>query len=77
MPPGTAAGARFELPQQGIERLNGRGRGNHFVEVKLEVPHPRDLSDEQLDQLRRLADLEGSDVRGDKKVLDRVRDLFG
>ncbi len=77
IPPGTAAGARFELSQQGIERLNGRGRGDHVVQVNLKVPHPKELSEEQLDQLRALAELEGSEVRGDKRVLERVRDLFG
>ena len=77
IPPGTSSGSRFELTQQGIERLNGRGRGNHVVEVRVRVPHPKELSEEQLDQLRMLAELEGSEVRGEKKVLDRVRDLFG
>ena len=78
IPPGTAPGSHFELHNKGIARLNGRGNGHHVVEVRLSVPHPRDLSEEQLEQLRLLAELEGSKVRdGERKVLDRVRDLFG
>ena len=77
IPPGTEAGNRFELKKKGLERLSGRGRGDHVVRVNLRVPHPDDLSPEQVEHLRKLAELEGSDVREDKKVLDRVRDLFG
>lgn len=77
IPPGTDAGDRFELKRKGLERLSGRGRGNHVVRVKLSVPHPDDLAPEQVELLRKLAELEGSEVREDKKVLDRVRDLFG
>lgn len=77
IPPGTQSGKQFELHQKGIERLNGRGRGHHVVQVKVAVPHPRELSDEQLEQLRLLAELEGSEVRSDHPLLDRVRDLFG
>ena len=36
-----------------------------------------DLSEEQLELLKRLAESEGSEVREDKSVLGRVRDLFG
>ncbi len=77
IPAGTEAGSRFELRQKGLERLNGRGKGDHVVEVRLNVPHPDDLDPEQVEHLRKLAELEGSNVREDKKVLDRVRDLFG
>jgi len=79
IPAGTQPGSHFELANKGIARLNGRGRGHHVVEVRLAVPHPRDLSEEQLEQLRMLAELEGSEVPegGERKVLDRVRDLFG
>ncbi len=77
IPPGTAHGSQIVLRERGIERLDRRGRGDHVVSVALAVPHPRDLSDEHLEELRRLAELEGSEVRPDRKVLDRVRDLFG
>lgn len=77
IPAGTAFGARFELRGKGIPRLGGSGRGNHVGVVRLSVPHPKELSEEHLEQLRRLAEIEGSEVRGERRVLDRVRDLFG
>jgi len=76
IPPGTASGARFQLRGKGIQRLERGGRGDHVVVVRLRVPHPRELSEEELEQLRELAELSGSEVRGDRRVLDRVRDLF-
>jgi molecular chaperone DnaJ len=76
IPAGTRQGAQFRLRKKGIPRLDGRGQGDHVVEVEVEVPHPRDLDEERLELLQRWAELDGSEVR-DRRVLDRVRDLFG
>lgn len=77
VPPGTSHGTEFRLPGKGITRLNDRGHGDHLVLSAIDVPDPRRLDDEHLELLRQLAEKEGSEVREDKKVLDRVRDLFG
>ena len=77
VPPGTKDGTRFKLKGKGIEQLNGFGKGDHVVVARLAVPHPRDLSDEELDLLRELADLGGSEIKEGRRVLDRVKDLFG
>ncbi len=77
VPAGTPHGREFRLRGKGVERLDGRGRGDHVVRVLVAVPHPRQLSDEHLDLVRQLAEIEGSEVRGERRVLDRVRDLFG
>ena len=77
IPAGTEHGRSFRLRDRGIERLDRRGRGDHMVVVQVAIPHPRDLSEEELVQLRRLAELSGNDVHEERKVLDRVRDLFG
>jgi molecular chaperone DnaJ len=77
VPPGTAYGRDFRLRGEGIDRLDGSGRGDHLVSVQIEVPHPRDLSEEETLLLRRLAELRGHQVREDKTVLDRVKNLFG
>ncbi|MCZ6508585.1 MAG: molecular chaperone DnaJ [Acidobacteria bacterium] len=76
IPAGTTHGALFRLRRKGIARLDGRGRGDHVVQAEVEVPHPRDLDDERLELLQRWAELDGSNVR-ERRVLDRVRDLFG
>ncbi len=77
VPPGTQHGDRFRLRRKGVPRLDGRGQGDHLVTVRLLVPHPRDLDEEQVEVLVRWAELEGRRVKGPRKVLDRVRDLFG
>lgn len=76
LPPGTSNGRRFRLKGKGIERLDGRGRGDHVVRVEVRVPHPKHLSEEQIELLRKLAEAEGTPVREGRKVLDRVKDLF-
>ncbi|HXO19610.1 MAG TPA: molecular chaperone DnaJ [Thermoanaerobaculia bacterium] len=77
VPPGTPNGRDFRLRGQGIPRLDGNGKGDHVVSVQLEVPQPRDLSDEEVQLLRRLAELSGKPVREERKVMDRVKNLFG
>lgn len=76
IPGGTQHGALFRLPGKGISRLGGRGRGDHLVRVHLEVPDPRRLGEEELQLLRRLAELEGRQVREEGAVFRRVRNLF-
>jgi len=77
VPPGTQHGRDFRLRGQGIDRLDGAGRGDHVVTVEVDVPNPKDLSDEEVQLLRRLADLGGRPVREERTVIDRVKDLFG
>ena len=77
VPAGTPHGAHFRLKGKGIERLDRAGRGDHIVTIDLRVPHPRDLSDEEVESLRQLAELQGSEVRDGGGVLDKVKNLFG
>jgi molecular chaperone DnaJ len=77
VPAGTAHGRDFRLRGQGIDRLDGSGRGDHVVTVEVAVSHPRDLSPEEIQLLRRLAELGGHPVKEERTVLDRVKDLFG
>lgn len=76
IPSGTAHGELFRLKRKGIVRLDGRGQGDHVVQIEVSVPHVKDLDDERLELIERWAELDGSDVR-ERRVLDRVRDLFG
>lgn len=77
IPPGTPHGKEFRLRGKGIEDL-GRGvPGHHVVHVKVEVPSPRKMSDEEIALLRRLADIQQRDVKEGSKVLEKVKNLFG
>lgn len=77
VPAGTQPGHQFRLRGKGIARLDGGGKGDHVVRVRLEVPRPRDLDEEQVELLRRLAEIEGSEVHEGRGVLGKVKDLFG
>ncbi len=81
VPAGTQPGREFRLRGQGIPRLDGHGKGDHVVRVGVEVPDPRELSDEEIALLRQLAGLSGRPVK-EEGILDRMKDrvkknLFG
>ena len=50
IPEGTQSGTRFRLRGQGIQYLNGRGRGDQYVIVDVEIP--KKLTRAQRDALR-------------------------
>ena len=77
VPAGTSHGRDFRLRGQGIDRLDGSGRGDHVVTVQVDIPNPRDLSDEEVQLLRRLAELGGHPVKEERRVLDKVKNFFG
>lgn len=80
VPAGTQSGTRVAIPEQGVPRLRGHGRGE--LGVTLLVQTPSRLDDEQRDLLRRLAELrdetapEVSMQRQNKGVFGRLRDAF-
>ena len=83
VPPATTHGSTFALRSQGIPRVDGRGRGDHIVEVLLQVPAPKDLSEQELEHLRALAELNedvhgttGATIREARSVLDRILAFF-
>ncbi|HEX9798596.1 MAG TPA: molecular chaperone DnaJ [Thermoanaerobaculia bacterium] len=76
IPPGTPSGRLFHLRGEGIERLAGRGRGDHVVEAVIRVPKRAELDDERRALLHRLGELEGRPAREERGVIDRVKDLF-
>jgi len=75
IPPGTPHGHEFRLRGKGIDRVGGSGRGDHVVRLKIHVPHPRELAEEDVEVMRKMAELGAYPVR--EKVLDRVKKMFG
>lgn len=55
IPPGTQGGDRFKLSGKGVPNIKSGKRGDHFVEIKLVVPAPKD--DESQRAYRKLAKL--------------------
>ena len=75
LPEGTQPGTTFRLRGKGIPNVNGRGRGDQFVTVDVQVP--RNLSHEQKEALRaygramgELPEEEGDGVKG---FIDRLK----
>ena len=76
IPPGTQHGAQIRLRGKGVARLGARGHGDHVLHVALRVPDTKELSEDELALLQKLAETQGSKVR-ERTVLDKVKDLFG
>jgi len=77
VPPGTSHGRDFRLRSQGMDRLDGAGRGDQVVTVQVEIPNAKDLSEEEVQLLRRLAEIGGHPVKEERRVMDKVKNLFG
>lgn len=75
MPEGTQPDTIFRLKGKGIPNVNGRGRGDQFVKVKIEIP--RNLTSEQKDILRRFDDsAEEAQYKEKKGFFEKMKDLF-
>jgi len=73
--PGTQGGTMFRLRGKGIPSLNGRGQGDQFVEVQVQVP--TEIEGRQRELIEELAGLEPEPPDpGDRNFFDKVRDLF-
>jgi molecular chaperone DnaJ len=71
IPAGTQTGKVFNLKGKGIPRLHANGRGD--LRVIANVLTPTDLTDEQKDLLRQLAESFGTPVPGDKGLLGKIK----
>ncbi len=75
MPEGTQPDTVFRIRGKGIPNLNGRGRGDQFIKVKIEIP--RNLTREQKDILRQFEETAGDAQFGEKKgFFEKMKDLF-
>ena len=54
LPAGTQPGEVFRFRNRGIQQLSGRGKGDQFVKIVVDVP--KNLSNEQKDMLRKFND---------------------
>ena len=75
VPAGTQPGTVFRMRGKGIQIVNGRGRGDQFVKVILEVP--KNLNEEQKELLRKLEESDQPQNHSKRKsFLDKMKDLF-
>ena len=75
MPEGTQPGTVFRMKGKGIQNVSGRGRGDQYVRVSIEVP--RGLSDKQKHLLREFEEMATDENQSKRKGFwDKVKDAF-
>ena len=76
---GTQPGTTLRLRGKGVPVLNGRGRGDQFVTIRVEVP--RNMNEAQKEALKKFAEAMGEDVPEEKdgffdNLKDKINDKF-
>lgn len=75
LPEGTQPGTTFRLRGKGVQRLNGRGRGDQFVTITIDVP--KNLSKGQKDKLKAFEDsLTEKQTQKKKSFAEKLKDMF-
>ena len=76
VPEGTQSGTVFRLKSKGIQYLNGKGRGDQYVRVNVEVP--KRLSRTQRDALKKFEDtLKDENYEQRKGFFKTLKEMFG
>jgi molecular chaperone DnaJ len=76
IPEATQGGTTFRIRGKGIPYLNGRGRGDLFVTVR--VMTPQKLTREQRRLLEQLAEISSfQNMPAEKKVREKMKNIFG
>ena len=75
VPEGTQSGTVFRLRQKGIQYLNGRGRGDQYVTVNVEIP--KKVTREQRKALEAFeATLKDDNYEERKGFFKKIKDMF-
>jgi molecular chaperone DnaJ len=75
IPEGTQPGATFRIKGQGVPELNGRGKGDLYVEVKVQIPTRLNRKQtELLEQLHATLAMENKPER--RHLIKKVKDIF-
>ncbi len=74
IPAGTQGNKRFRLKAKGIANISGRGRGDQYVTVQVEVPTK--LTDRQRQLLKEFESISGKSYPSADGFVQRMRDLF-
>lgn len=75
IPEGTQHGAKFRLREKGIPYIRGRGRGDEYVIVDIEIP--KNLTAKQREILRQFdSETETKNYKKQKSFLEKMKELF-
>ncbi len=76
IPEGTQSGTRFRVRHKGVPVLNGHGKGDLYVEVKVQTPTKLSKRHrELLQEMETLTSIENKPER--KTLLGKMKDIFG
>jgi molecular chaperone DnaJ len=76
IPPGTQPGQSFKLKGKGVPSLNGKGKGDLYIKVQVEVPVK--LNSKQKELLEEFSKAgEGDENPTIKNFFEKFRELFG
>jgi molecular chaperone DnaJ len=75
IPEGTQAGSVFRLRGKGVPYIRGKGRGDQYVNIEVEIP--KNLSAKQKNLLREFeADTEGKNYKKQRGFLDKMKEIL-
>lgn len=75
IPEGTQTGSVFRLRGKGVPYVRGKGRGDQYVTVEVEVP--KNLSQKQKEALRDFETIsEGKNYKRQKSFFDKMKDFL-
>lgn len=75
IPEGTQAGSVFRLRGKGVPYIRGKGRGDEYVTIEVEIP--KNLTSKQKSLLREFeADCEGKNYKKQRTFREKMKDLF-
>ena len=75
LPEGTQTGTDYRLRGSGVPSVNGRGRGDQYVKVNVEIP--RNLNHEQKELLRKFDEATGDSCYSERGgFFKKMKDLF-
>ena len=75
IPEGTQSGSDFRLRGKGVPFIRGKGRGDQYVKVDVEVP--KNLSQRQKEALRDFEAIsEGKNYKRQKNFFDKMKDFL-
>jgi len=75
IPAGTQPGTSFRLKNKGISHLNGYGRGDQYIKVKVMIP--KELDDRQKELLEEFAEISGEEINPEHKgFLKKIKDAL-
>lgn len=76
IPEGTQSGTEFRLRGKGVPTLNGHGKGDLFVEIRVQTPTK--LNKRQRELLQEIASLTPVENKPERRTLfSKVKDIFG